>query len=112
MLVKNGKISKKRDFDNIFKKGKSASGAFLILKFIKNNLEINRFAFIVSKKVSPKAVVRNKIRRRLSETTKKFKNGATGLDIIFLVLPTAREKSFLETKEEAIKLLNKIGLTE
>jgi len=109
MLVENNRISKKKDFDNIFKNGKSARGAFLILKFLQNNLKINRFAFVVSKKVSPKAVVRNKIRRRLSESIKEFNNQSEGgVDIIFVALPKIKDKNFSEIKEETNNLLSKI----
>jgi len=108
MANKNAKISKKRDFDNIFKKGKLARGNFLIIRFLKNNENINRFAFIVSKKVSLKAVDRNKIRRRLFEATKEYKKIPAGMDVIFIVLPTAKQQKFLEIKEEACTLLDKI----
>lgn len=108
MSNKTNKISKKKDFDNIFKKGKSAKGVFLILRFIKNDLETNRFAFIVSKKVSLKAVIRNKIRRRLSESIKEFKKiSGKGIDAVFVALPKIKDKSFLEIKEEINILLSK-----
>jgi ribonuclease P protein component len=109
MVIKNNRISKKKDFDYIFKKGKNISGVLLILKFIKNNLGNNRFAFIINKKVSSKAIVRNKIRRRISETVKIFKNNENGLDIVFIALPAIRDKNFIEIKEEVNTLLSKIG---
>jgi ribonuclease P protein component len=110
MTARSNTISKKKDFDIIFKKGKSAGGVFLVLKFIKNNLEINRFAFIVSKKVSLRAVVRNKIRRRLSESVKAFKDGKNGLDIVFIALPKIKDKNFFEINGEVHKLLEKAGI--
>ncbi len=108
MAKQNIKISKKKDFDNIFKKGKVAMGNFLILRFLKNDENIGRFAFIVSKKVSLKAVDRNKIRRRLSEATKEYREMLAGTDVVFIVLPQAKLKNFLEIKEEVSVLLNKI----
>jgi ribonuclease P protein component len=108
MIKQNTKISKKKDFDDIFKKGKAIKGSFLIIRFLRNNKDRSRFAFIVSKKVSLKAVDRNKIRRRLSEAVKKYKEILAGTDIIFIVLPQAKLKSFLEIKEEITVLLNKI----
>jgi len=110
MLAKVTKISKKRDFDIIFKKGKSANGVFLILKFAKNNLKVNRFAFIVSKKVSQKAVIRNKIRRRLFESVKEVKGGVENLDFVFIALPKTKDKNFSEIKTEVKKLLSKAGI--
>jgi ribonuclease P protein component len=109
MLIKGTRLSKKNDFDTIFKKGKSVKSSFLILKFLQNGLKINRFAFMVSKKVSLKAVVRNKIRRRLSESVRDFrKETEAGVDVIFVTLPTIKEKRFIEIKEEVNNLLTKI----
>jgi len=109
MLVKNSRISKKKEFDDIFKKGKSTRGTFFILKFLKNDLKLNRFAFMVSKKISLKAVVRNKIRRRLSEAVKEFRTESDkGVDVVFLTLPAIKDKSFSEIKTETDKFLEKI----
>lgn len=108
--MKKERISKKKDFDNVFKNGKSVKGRFLILKFAKNNLSSNRTAFIISKKISSKAVVRNKIRRRIQESVRLFKKEAGGgFDAIFIALPKIREKNFFEIKNEAQALLAKIS---
>lgn len=109
MKDKAGRINKKKDFDNIFKNGKSKKGAFLLLKFVKNDLEILRKAFLVSKKVSSKAVIRNKIRRRLQESLRLFgQDKLKGLDIVLVVLPKIKEKNFFQINEELTSLLKKI----
>jgi len=108
MSIKKNRINKKKDFEKIFKNGKSAKGSFLVLKFLPNKIDVNRFAFIVSKKVSTKSVVRNKIRRRLSESVKDFvdeKNNT--MDFIFIALPKIKAKNFWEIKEEVKSLLKK-----
>jgi len=109
MKDKAGRINKKRDFDNIFKNGKSKKGSFLLLKFAKNDFEILRKAFLVSKKVSSKAVTRNKIRRRLQESLRLFsQDKLKGLDIVLVALPQIREKNFSQINEELTGLLKKI----
>ena len=40
-------ISKKKDFDNVFKNGKNIKGFFLIVKHTENGLKNNRFAFLI-----------------------------------------------------------------
>lgn len=108
MLPKINRIKRKNDFDAIFKGGKSAKNGPLILKMHKNALGINRFAFVVSQKVSKKATVRNKIRRRMSEIVKAnmlaVKNGT---DAVFVALPGMEKKDFLETKEIIETLIKK-----
>lgn len=103
-----GKINKKKDFDNIFKKGKSAKGSFLILRYIKNDKNIDRTAFLVSKKVSSKAVIRNKIRRRIQESVKiSLKDKVMEMDFVFVALPKTKDKNFAEVKEEVLNLVKK-----
>lgn len=108
MLSKINRIKKKKDFEAIFKKGKSFKNGFLMLKVLPNSLGINRFAFIISLKVSKSAVVRNKIRRRISEVVRlqldSFKDSS---DNVFVALPGLNKKSFQETKELAEQLLKK-----
>jgi ribonuclease P protein component len=109
MKNKDGRINKKKDFDNIFKNGRSAKGSFLLLKFAKNDLEILRKAFLVSKKVSSKAVIRNKVRRRLQESLRLFgQDKLRGLDIVLVALPKIKEKNFFQINEELVSLLKKI----
>ncbi|PIR41945.1 MAG: ribonuclease P protein component [Candidatus Yanofskybacteria bacterium CG10_big_fil_rev_8_21_14_0_10_37_15] len=66
-LNKKNRLKKKRDFEKVFKKGKVVKDDLFFAKFLKNETGFFRFAFVVSSKVSRKAVVRNKIRRILSE---------------------------------------------
>jgi ribonuclease P protein component len=68
---------------------------------------VNRFAFIVSKKVSAKSVVRNKIRRRLSESVKDYIEEKDSTDFVFIALPKIKEKNFWDIKTEVNVLLKK-----
>lgn len=65
-------------------KGKVYNGQFFNLCIAKNNLLHNRYAFVVSKKVDKRAVVRNKTRRKLSLCIEKMLNKIkTDYDIVF-----------------------------
>lgn len=70
MLSGDNRLKKKKDFEYVFKKGKGFKEDFLFVKLVKNNLKITRFGFVVGYKVSKKAVLRNKVKRRLRETVK------------------------------------------
>jgi ribonuclease P protein component len=66
---------------------------------MKNNLGLNRFGFVVSQKVSKKATVRNKIRRRLAEVIKaEMKNIKIGTDMVLIALPGIEKKGFSDIK--------------
>lgn len=81
-LNKKNRLKKKRDFENVFKKGKAVKSSFLFIKYIKNELDISRLGFVVSAKVAKKAVERNKIRRILSEGIRGQINNLNGYDIV------------------------------
>ncbi len=111
MLPKVNRIRKKKDFEAIFKNSKSFKNNLFIFKIAKNNLGINRFGFVVSQKVSKKAVVRNKIRRRLSEIIKaKFHTIKNGTDIVIIALPGIDKREFSEMNEGVEKTIIKLGL--
>ena len=111
MLPKINRLKKKKDFENIFKKGKIFRGDFLIVREVKNIFEEPRLGFVVSNKVSKSAVVRNKIRRRLRDIIKKnlgsFKKGT---DVAIIALNGIEKKSFLEVKELTEAILKKSKL--
>jgi ribonuclease P protein component len=111
MLPKEYRLTKKKDFEIIFKQGKSARSDVLSCKILKNNLSESRFGFIVSKKVSGKATVRNKVKRRLrSVIQKELQNIKKSSDIIIIALPGIEKKTFLQTQELVSGLCKKINI--
>lgn len=109
MLPKANRLKKKKDFERVFKSGRAVKNGFLVLRALKNSLNINRFAFVVSKKVSTKATTRNKVRRRLSSVTEnEIQNIKDGFDVVLLALPGLEKNNFEETKKHTANLLNKI----
>ncbi|SRR6056297_248807 len=110
MLKKKNRLKNKKDFEKIFKQGESFKNKFLIVKIDENKLNFPRIGIVVSKKVSKRSVVRNKIKRRLREIVKekikKLKNKK--IDCIFIVLPEARNKNFKETEKVVENLFKKI----
>lgn len=111
MLSKQYRLQKDKDFELVFKKGRIVSNEFIFLKFVKNNLVVSRFGFIISKKISKNATVRNRIKRRLREIIrKKLDNIKSGFDIIVVVKPKIVDKDYLEIREGVEGLLRKAGL--
>ncbi len=85
MLPFENRIKKRKDFENIFKNGELLYSDILTVKFLKNNLSRTRFGFIVSKKISKKAVLRNSIKRKLREQIRlRLPNFKKGFDIIII----------------------------
>lgn len=113
MLAKINRLQKTKDIERVFKKGKGVKEGLLILKTVKNNLDNSRFGFIVSQKVSKKASLRNKVKRRLRDLVKgRFKKIKRGKDNLLIALPGLERKSFEEIEEAINKLFKKAKLIE
>ena len=101
-LNKKNRLKKKKDFEGVFKKGKAVKGNFLFVRYLKNNLEFPRFAFVVSSRVSKKAVVRNRIRRALSEAARSELKNVQPRDIIMIadkkIADISRENMIQDTR--------------
>ena len=108
MLPKENRLKKKKDFEKLLKEGNSFKEKFLVLKINKNNLDNNRFGFIVSKKISKKAVIRNKIKRWLREIVRKgINNYQKGFDAVVIALPGIELKNFGEVSQALERILKK-----
>lgn len=80
MLPQTNRLRHKRDFDTLFQYGNMVSGNFVLLKVWKIDpqmyprrkytLEDLRIGFVVSLKVSKKAVVRNRLKRQMREVVR------------------------------------------
>ena len=108
MLSRKYKLKKDNDFKKVFNKGKYYQKDFIKIKFLKNDLEINRFGLVIGLKISKKAVQRNKIKRQLEEVIQsELEQMKKGIDIVILVQPEIIEKEYQEIKEVLIELFKK-----
>ena len=101
------RLSKKKDIDNVFKKGKSFYNNIIGIKIIKNNEQIIRTGVIVSNKVSKKAVERNLYKRRIRAIDRET-NKNDSFDILYIALPPIKEADFNEIKESILGGLKKL----
>lgn len=112
MLPKANRLTKKKDFDTVFKNGESIKSDFLIFKILKNQFEHSRFGFVVSKKVSNKATVRNMVKRRLREVILgELKRVKGSMDIIIITLPGIEKREFSQIKGVVTTIFKKAKLT-
>ncbi len=89
-------MSKTSEFKRVFSEGRRIEGKNLIIFFLKNDYDFNRLGIIV-KKETGKAVVRNKIKRRLKEAGRLLnKKLLPGYDIIVLAKNNIREANYFE----------------
>ena len=86
MLEKKYRIERNK-IKYILKKGEDSISKLFIIRYIKNNENHNRYCTIVSKKIDPKAVGRNKLRRQIYEAIRIHEKD---------IIPTNKEKSRLD----------------
>lgn len=85
MLPKKFRLTLNNDIKMVWTKGKPFLTKFFIFKIIKNNLDQSRFCIIVSNKVDKRAVIKNRIKRQISEIIRlNMDNIKTGCDVSIL----------------------------
>ena len=102
----------KRDFDRLYKKGRSTGDAYVVVFHISNGLKYSRKAFLASKKVGG-AVARNRARRLMKEGFRKIESEVLpGKDILFIARRAAAGVGCPEVEKSIRRALNKSGLLE
>ena len=108
MLSKKYRLLKKKDFENVFKKGKFINNKFLYFKIIQNNQKNSRFGISISKKITKKAVDRNKIKRQIRNIIKqKIPFIKKNIDLVIISKKEINEKSFTQIEENINQILVK-----
>ena len=103
-------IKENREFSYLYRRGKFISSDCLILYFRKNRFDKNRLGITVSKKVG-KAVVRNRVRRRIKECYREVEGRLPGFyDIVIVARNTAAEADYKKIMSAFKYLLRKAGL--
>ena len=87
---------KNKDFQIIYKKGKSYANKYLVMYVLINNKEENRLGISVSKKVG-NSVVRHRITRLIRESYRLQEDVfQKGYDIIIVARAGAKDKTYSE----------------
>ena len=106
MLKKINRIGRKKEFLEIKNKGRMInSPLFGAVSLVDETREV-KFGFVISKKISKRAVDRNKIKRRMSEIlVKKLDKFILGTKIVFLAKKSLLGAKMGEIEEEIDKLI-------
>ena len=90
------------------KTGRSWVNRLLVLRATENEVGFSRVGFSVSKRVG-KAVVRNRVKRRLKEIVRR-RNLVEGMDIVFTARLPAADVSYIELDRAVTHLFNRTDL--
>jgi len=111
MLKKENRLTKRKEIDEAFKKGKSSFDKVLGVKVSKTENKINRFAIIISAKVSKKAVIRNRKKRQLREIIRHhLPELKPGFDFFILGLPAIADAQYHEIEHALLQHFRKLKI--
>jgi ribonuclease P protein component len=109
-MKKRERLKARKDFVNVYRKGRAWTNQFLVLRALPNDLPHHRCGFVASKRLG-KAVVRNRLKRRLREGLHPL-TVQPGWDLILLARPLAARASYHELREAIANLLSRARLLD
>jgi len=102
-------LCKQGEIDRLFKTGRRTRGTHMFVVVADSPCAQGRALFPVGRKVG-KAVVRNRVRRRLREAYRLLlPRLREGLDVAMVVYPSAAEVGYWDLQAELTRLLTKAG---
>ncbi len=97
------RLRRRKEFDAVFRQGRTWANELIVLRSLPNQLEHNRYGFVTSKRLG-NAVVRNLVRRRLREGVRSLPL-REGWDVVISAKAPAAQASFQELKQAVGELL-------
>jgi ribonuclease P protein component len=111
MLPRKNRITKDKEYELVFKTGRSSYSDVLGVKVIRNETDYSRYGIIVSNKISKKATVRNRLKRQLREVLRgEFNKIKPGYDIVLIAQAGIVGKQSSEIKETIIRQFKKLKI--
>ena len=103
-------LKKNKDFQNVYRNGKSYADKYLVMYVLENGLESNRIGISVSKKVG-NSVVRHHLTRLLRESYRLHEEMFhSGWDIVVIVRESAKNEGYHKLKSSLLHLSNLHGI--
>lgn len=97
-------LKKNRDFQNVYRRGKSYANKYLVMYVFPNQTEGNRLGISVSKKVG-NSVIRHHLTRLIRESYRLHEDMFnSGLDIVVIARQTAKDISYHEVESALLHL--------
>jgi ribonuclease P protein component len=105
------RLSKQKDFDNVFRKGKRFAGSCMVMWVASASHNITRVGVIASKKIFRKAVERSRVRRVLREIFRlNLPEMKSGVDIVLFPRQQILQKKYREIEADFLNTAEIAGL--
>jgi len=105
-LTPDERLRRRVDYLRCYRQGRRRHGTLLILYFVPNELSHPRVGITASRKIG-KAVVRHRLKRRVKEIYRRWKerDQLPSLDLVVHLKPAAGPSDFRALREEMLRLL-------
>jgi len=103
------RLSKGSEFDTVYEKGTAVGGPLVVLRHIPSDGPVARWGFAVGKRLSKRAVRRNRVKRRLKAAAETYPV-RSGVDIVVTARNGAVEASFHDLRVALGRVLGRAGL--
>lgn len=97
------RLLKKTDYTRVLNSRPAHREAGFVVHLQRNGLSHDRLGLVVSRKVSPRAVVRNRVKRSIRESFRKKSRVLTGYDVVVIASHDAA-RAPLETSTRLARL--------
>ena len=102
-------LRRRADFEQVFVSGQLVRGRSLALRVLERGEGPTRVGFAIGKRLDKRAVVRNRVRRRLREAIRPLPL-RDGYDLVILGRRSALTASFPELRGDTETLLRRAGV--
>jgi len=107
---KRERLSKLKEFQRVFDHGKSLSASTVAFYYCENDKGFPRAGFIASKKVSKRAVDRNRAKRLMREVFRLNKHRLKPVDLVFIARKGILGKKYGDVERDFLLLAKKAGI--
>ncbi len=112
MLSKQYRLRKNKEFNFVYKHGKSVGSKLITFFYVKTTWKPNKFGFSISNKLG-NSVVRHKLKRRLTEIVRPYIARLNPrYNYVFIARKGLEELSFLELKQKVENILLKSDMLD
>ena len=103
-------LKKNKDFQHVYKKGKSYANTYLVMYVAENGTSGNRLGISVSKKVG-KSVVRSHVTRLIRESYRALEPQLRqGFDLVVIARVSCADASYWQVADSLLHLMKKTGM--